>query len=170
MNKNVAELLNTQINNEMYSAYLYLDMAVYYEKQGLDGYENWFTIQAKEEMDHAMLIMTYMQNNDMEVNLLPIAKPDKVFEKYEDPLYASLEHEKLVTSLIHEIYGAAYEIKDFRTMKFLDWCVDEQGEEEKNASDMITRFELFGRDPKGLYELDNEYKARVYTAPSLVLD
>ena len=55
-------------------------------------------------------------------------------------------------------------------MKFLDWFVDEQGEEEKNANDMITRFELFGHDPKGLYELDAEYKARVYSAPSLVLD
>jgi ferritin len=61
-------------------------------------------------------------------------------------------------------------VKDYRTMQFLDWFIDEQGEEEKNAMDMITRFELFGTDPKGLYMLDNEYKSRVYSAPSLTLD
>lgn len=170
MNKNVGDLLNTQINKEMYSAYLYLDMSIYYEKVGLEGFANWYNIQAKEEMDHAMLMMKYLQNNEYEVSLEAVAKPDKVFEKFEDPLYASLEHEKYVTSLIHDIYAAAYEVKDFRAMKFLDWFVDEQGEEEKNANDMITRFELFGHDPKGLYELDAEYKARVYSAPSLVLD
>ena len=170
MNKNVGELLNTQINKEMYSAYLYLDMAIYYEKAGLSGFANWYQIQAKEEMDHAMLIMKYLQNNEYDVTLEKVAKPDKVFEKFEDPLHASLEHEKYVTSLIHNIYGAAYEVKDFRTMKFLDWFVDEQGEEEKNASDMITRYDLFGHETKGLYELDKEYAARVYTAPSLVLE
>ena len=78
-------------------------------------------------------------------------------------------HEQLVTSLIHEIYGAAYEAKDFRTMQFLDWFVKEQGEEETNAQDLITKMELFGGDPKGLYMLNSELKTRVYTAPSLVL-
>ena len=86
-----------------------------------------------------------------------------------DPLEACLEHEKYVTSLINDIYGAAYDIKDFRTMQFLDWFVKGQLEEEKNAYDMIKKMELFGNDSKGLYSLDSEYAARVYTAPSLVL-
>ena len=80
-----------------------------------------------------------------------------------------LEHERYVTSLIHAIYDAAYEVRDFRTMQFLDWFVKEQGEEEKNAEDLIKKMELFGSDPKGLYLLDSELAARVYTAPSLVL-
>ena len=66
-------------------------------------------------------------------------------------------------------YAAAYEVRDFRAMQMLDWFIKEQGEEEKNAADLITKMELFGGDSKGLYMLNNELKARVYTAPSLVL-
>ena len=54
-------------------------------------------------------------------------------------------------------------------MQLLDWFVKEQGEEEKNASDMITKMELYGTDAKGLYMLNNELKARTYAAPSLTL-
>ena len=71
--------------------------------------------------------------------------------------------------LIHTIYDAAHEVKDYRTMQFLDWFVKEQGEEEKNAEDMVKKFELFGTDPKSLYMLDNEMAGRAYSAPSLVL-
>ena len=85
------------------------------------------------------------------------------------PLKKALEHEKYVTSLINNIYAAAYNIKDFRTMQLLDWFVKEQGEEEKNANDMITKMKLFGSDAKGLYMLNSEMNGRVYAAPSLVL-
>ena len=95
--------------------------------------------------------------------------PDKEFSAFDQPLAAGLEHERYVTGLIHNIYDAAYTVKDFRTMQFLDWFVKEQGEEEKNSEDLIRKFELFGHDSKGLYMLYLELAARVYTAPSLVL-
>lgn len=165
----VVELLNNQVNAEFYSAYLYLDMANYYKNEGLDGYYNWYKVQAQEERDHAFLFMDYLQQNGVEVVLEAIAKPDKEFNAFIDPLKAGAEHERLVTSLIHDIYAAAYEEKDFRTMQFLDWFVKEQAEEEDNADDMVKKFELFGNDSKGLYQLDNELKSRVYSAPSLTL-
>ena len=96
-------------------------------------------------------------------------KPDAELKTNMDPLKAGLAHEQYVTSLIHAIYEAAYEAKDFRTMQFLDWFVKEQGEEETNAADLIKKMELFGSDPKGLYMLDQELAARTYTAPSLTL-
>jgi ferritin len=86
-----------------------------------------------------------------------------------DVLKAGLEHEIYVTSLINDIYDAAYTKKDFRTMQFLDWFVKEQGEEETNANDLISKMELFGSDPKSLYMLNQELSARIYSAPSLVL-
>lgn len=165
----VAELLNTQVNKEFYSAYLYLDFANFYEEKGLDGFANWYQVQAQEERDHAMLFYQYLHNNNAKVTLEAIDKPDKVFQNLMDPLKAGLEHEEYVTSLIHNLYAAATEVKDFRTTQFLDWFVKEQGEEETNANDLITKMELFGTDPKGLYLLDTELKARVYAAPSLVL-
>lgn len=169
MDKKVSKLLNDQINKELYSAYLYLDMANYYNKAGLDGFSNWFEIQAKEEQDHAMLIYQYLHNNDETVTLEAIAKPDKVFKTLKDPLEAALEHEKYVTSLINTIYAAAQKANDYRTVQFLDWFVKEQGEEEKNSTDLNTKMDLFGSDAKGLYMLNSELAGRVYSAPSLQL-
>ncbi len=165
----VHELLNQQINKEFYSAYLYLDFSNYFKARGLDGFANWYLIQAQEERDHAMLFYTYLQNENMSVTLDAIAKPDKVLDSDMTVLKAGLEHEQYVTSLINDIYAAAYDVKDFRTMQFLDWFVKEQGEEETNANDLISKMELFGSDPKGLYMLNQELGARVYSAPSLVL-
>ena len=117
LDKKVAELINTQVNKEFYSAYLYLDFANYYKDAELNGFSNWYQVQAQEERDHAMLFIQYLQNNGEKITLEPIAK----------------------------------------------------GEEEKNASELVKRFDLFGHDPKGLYMLDSELAARVYTVPSLVL-
>ncbi len=169
MNEKVRELLNAQINKEFYSAYLYLEFSNYFEDKGLEGFANWYMVQAQEERDHAMLFYTYLQNENQKVTLEAIDKPDKTFSCHLDVLKAGLEHEEYVTSLINDIYAAAYEVKDFRTMQFLDWFVKEQGEEETNANDLITKMELFGSDPKSLYMLNQELAARVYTAPSLVL-
>ena len=169
MDQKVAYLLNDQINKEFYSAYLYLDMANFYTRKGLDGFANWYEIQAKEELDHAMLMYQYLHNNDVEVTLEAIAKPDKVFSTLMDPLKVGLEHEKYVTSLINNIYSAAVAVNDFRTTQFLDWFIKEQGEEEKNSTDLITKMELFGDDARSLYMLNSELAGRVYSAPSLVL-
>ena len=169
MNERVHELLNQQINKEFYSAYLYLAFSNYFEERGLDGFANWYMIQAQEERDHAMLFYQFLQNESKKVTLEAIDKPDKELKSDMDVLLAGLEHEKYVTSLIHDIYAEAYAAKDFRTMQFLDWFVKEQGEEETNANDVISKMELFGSDPKSLYMLNQELAARVYSAPSLVL-
>ena len=170
MNNKIAELLNDQINKELYSAYLYLDIANYYDELDLDGYANYYMIQAQEERDHALLFMKYMQINGLKVTLKAIDQPDKTFDSVLAPLEIAAEHERYVTDLINNIYHEAQLDKDYRAMKFLDWFVDEQMEEEDNADKMISRYKLFGSDPKGLYLLDQEYAARVYSAPSLVLD
>lgn len=167
--KKVAELLNAQIEKELFSSYLYLYFSNYYMEQGLKGLANWYKIQAQEEADHALLFVQYMQNNDLKVTYESIDKPDTVLNDNMDALKAGLEHEQYVTSLINGIYDAAHTAKDFRTMQFLDWFVKEQGEEEANASDLIKKMELFGSDSKGLYLLDQELNARVYAPPSLVL-
>ena len=166
MDKKVYELLNDQINKELYSAYLYLSFADYYTDEGLDGYANWYEIQAQEERDHALIFRKYLQENGMKVKLLAIDQPDKEFSSYIEPLEAGLEHEKYVTSLINDIYAAAVEVNDYRTQKFLGWFIDEQLEEEDTASDMLTKMKLFGDDSRSLYELNQEYASRTYTTPS----
>lgn len=118
LDKKVVELLNQQVNKEFYSAYLYLDFSNYYSDEGLDGFANWYKVQAQEERDHAMLFIQYMQNNGEKITLEAIEKPDVELTSAKVVLEAGLEHEQYVTSLIHNIYDAAYSVKDFRTMQF----------------------------------------------------
>ncbi|MDF2820444.1 MAG: ferritin [Clostridiales bacterium] len=169
LNQEVAILLNEQINKELYSAYLYLDIANYYSDQGLAGFENWFYVQMQEEFAHAMLFRKYLLNLEQIVKLTSIDAPTKQYKDFKEPLLDTLEHEKFVTASINNIYDKAYQSKDFQTMQFLDWFVKEQGEEEKNSNDLIKKYDLFGSDSKGLYMLDNELSTRIFTAPSLVI-
>ena len=166
MDKKVYELLNDQINKELYSGYLYLSFADYYEAEGLKGFANWYVIQAQEERDHALIFRRYLIDNDCPVVLKAIDEPDKKFKSHIEPLEAALEHEKYVTSLINDIYAAADKAKDYRTLQFLKWFIDEQMEEEANASEMVSNMKLFGTDPKGLYALDREYLGRAYHVAS----
>lgn len=168
MDKKVYELINDQINKELYSAYLYLQIADFYADEGLDGYANYYMIQAQEERDHALIFRKYLLENDTVPKLLAIAQPDKTYKHgdHMTPLKVALEHEEYVTSLINGIYEAALEAKDHRATQFLKWFIDEQMEEEDNAHDMISKLELFGDDKMSLFALDQEYAARAYTTPS----
>lgn len=163
MKEQVAEVLEAQINHELYSAYLYLTFADYYEARGLKGFANWYEIQVKEELDHAMAIRRYLLNNDYRPTMRAIAQPDLQFENDLAPLEAGLAHEEYITGLIHHCYEVAQQAHDIRALQMLDYFVKEQGEEEANARDMVSNMKLFGCDPKGLYDLDREYQSRVYT-------
>ncbi len=129
----------------------------------MDGFAHWYEVQAQEERDHAMMMRRYLIDNGVRVTFGEIAKPDKTFKEHIDPLNAGYEHEQYVTSLINNIYSLAFAQKDFKTMQFLDWFIKEQGEEEKNAEDQIKKMKMFGYDAKGLYALNQELAARVYT-------
>ena len=160
LSSEVVRLINEQINREFYSAYLYLSFSNYYKEEGLNGFGKWYYIQAQEERDHAIQFLDYLHDNGENVTLGAIKAPDDKFDSYLAPLEAGLQHERLVTDFIHRIYDAAHLSKDYRTMQFLDWFVKEQGEEEKNAEDLVKKFKLFGSDPKSLYMMDQELGAR----------
>ena len=113
--------------------------------------------------------MKYMSNNGKRVELDAIEKPIHNFVSAKEIIEEGLKHEQFVTASIHEIYDEAMKNKDYRTTQFLDWFVKEQGEEEKNAEDLLRRWQLYGEDSKSLYMLDAELATRVYTAPSLVI-
>ena len=166
MNQTVAKLINEQINKEFYSAYLYLDFANYYAQVGLDGFENWYKVQAQEEQDHARIFMNYILSRDAEVKLLPI---EEVRTKWASPLEMfqdTLKHEKEVTAMINNLAAIAAGDKDYASSNMLVWFVDEQVEEEESARDMITACEAVEGNKFGLYMLDKELAARTYTQAS----
>lgn len=166
MDNKLYELVNDQINKELYSAYLYLEMADFYKDAGLDGFASYFEIQAQEERDHALIFRKYLLENDVIPQLKAIDAPAQTYKTYMDPLHVQYEHEQYVTSLINNIYAAALEAQDFRLQQFLKWFIDEQMEEEDNARDMVTKMTLFGEDQHSLFELDKEYGTRTYSVPS----
>lgn len=160
LNQKMIDLLQNQVNKEYYSAYLYLDFAGFYNDKGLEGFGKWYKKQADEEVEHAEKFVKYLEDNGVRPVYEAISKPEKNLVDVKDPLTLSLEHEKYVTSLINAIYAEAVEEKDYRTQQFMVWYINEQAEEEKNAEDNIKKYELFGKDAKGLYELDKDFGSR----------
>ena len=160
LSQKVKELLNTQVNKEMYSAYLYLDFSGFFAEAGLGGFAAWYKKQANEEMEHAFKIYDYIYANGDKVELLAIDKPNVTLSDELSVLKEGLKHEQYVTSLIHNIYKEAMEEKDFRTMQFMDWFIKEQCEEEENAAELIAKYEKFGKDAAALYELNKELGKR----------
>jgi len=163
MNKRIEEAINAQINAEMWSAYLYLSMATQCHDLGLSGMANWFEIQFKEEQDHAQIFYNYIISRGGRVVLRPI---DAVDTEWKDALAMyekTLEHEKVVTGLINNLYAIAVEEKDYATQTMLQWFIDEQVEEEENARTLIDTLKMINGNGYGLYMLDKELAARVYT-------
>ncbi len=163
LNKKLEEALNAQINAEMWSAYLYLSMAAYCHENGNPGMANWFTVQFKEEQDHAQILFNYVVARGGRVLLAPI---DAVETAWKSPLAAfenTLEHEQKVTGLINNLYGLATEEKDYATQSMLKWFIDEQVEEEEAAREIIDKLRMIKDNGYGLYMIDKELAARTYT-------
>lgn len=152
--------LNAQFNAELYSGYLYLAMAAYFEDNDYSGFAAWMRVQADEELEHGMKFYDYILRRGAKVNIEAIAKPET---EWESPLAAfeqALSHERYVTSLINDLVALAREEKDFATDNFLQWFVEEQVEEEENAMENLAKLKLAGDDNSLLYKLNEEFAGR----------
>lgn len=160
MDKKLQKAFNDQIKNELYSAYIYLAMAAYFETKSLTGFAHWMKVQYKEEVSHAMKMFEFL--NDRGVKVLLQAIPQPVLE-YVSPLEVfeeTLKHEKKITSLINALYDLAKEINDSASSVFLQWFISEQVEEEKNASYVIETLKMIKPEGPALIMLDRELAKR----------
>ena len=158
--------INDQINAELWSAYLYLSMSMDAEAKGYKGVANWFYVQWLEEQDHARILANYLNSRDAKVEMKPIAEVQTEWTSILEMFQHTLKHEKVVTSLINNLASIAHEDRDFASSNMLVWFIDEQIEEEENARDMIFATEAVEGDKYGMYQLDKELAARVYTQAS----
>ncbi len=156
MNDKVQTALNEQIKNELYSAYLYLSMAAYFESEHLPGMAGWMKKQSQEEVEHAMKIFEFVNERGGRVTLEAIAQPPVEFESPLAVFEKSLEHEKKVTAMIHALYALAVEEKDYPAQVMLQWFVSEQVEEENTFEHVVTNFRLAGDAGWHLLVLDNQ--------------
>lgn len=160
LSKKMVSLISEQIKNEYESAYLYLEIADYFQSVGLCGFANWYTVQAREETKHAMIFYDYLHDNNERVMFYTLEPTRKIFSDYKKPLEDSLVHEEFITSCVNKIYELAEHEKDYRTKKFLNWFISEQQEEEENAHLNLDKMTLYGGNPAGLYLLDKEMSKR----------
>ena len=151
----IEKALNDQLNLELISAYAYLAMAAYFEQTPFEGFAAWMELQSKEEMEHAHKFYNYLNERNGRVKLQAIAEPKTDYSAPIEAFRTSLAHEQKVSAAILSIYEIASAEKDYPTMSFLKWFLDEQVEEEKNVSDMLAKLELIGDNRNGLFHLDH---------------
>ena len=165
MDKKLLEVINEQIVKEFYSAYLYLAMSAFLEDRGLSGFSSWMQKQAAEEMVHGMKFFNFLCDRGEKADLGAIDKPRVKCKTIKDVFKETLAHEKLVTASINNIYSVAKKVDDTAAQTFLIWFIDEQVEEEKNASDILGKFDYIKEDSSAIIMLDKELGARAM--PSL---
>lgn len=166
LDEKMQKSLNYQLNRELYSGYLYLAMAAYFEDQDLPGFGNWMRIQAQEELSHAMRFYDYLVQRGSRVLLDEIETPQK---EWDSPLAAFehvYEHEQMVTGLINDLVDLAIELSDHATNNFLQWFVAEQVEEEESANGVLQKVKMAGESGGGLYMLDQELAQRIFHPPA----
>jgi ferritin len=166
LSKKMEKAINQQINAELYSSYLYLSMATYFESISLDGFSNWMRQQAQEELFHAMKMFDFVCERGGRVILQAIEQPPS---KWTSPLNAFetvLSHEQKVTGLINNLVNLALDERDHATNIFLQWFVSEQVEEEATAGTLVDKLKLIGKDANGMFMLDTELAQRTFTLPA----
>ena len=160
ISKRVEDAINKQINAELYSAYLYLSMAAYFEASNLRGFANWMRVQAMEEYQHAMKFYDYLNERGGRVVLDSISKPPTTWDSPVAVFKATYEHEQRVTAMINELVDIARAEKDNATEVLLQWYVTEQVEEEASASEYLEKLKMIGSSTNGLFMLDRELAQR----------
>ena len=161
LKKSIETALNKQVNAELWSSYLYLAMDAHFRSVNLNGFANWMRLQAQEELQHAMKIYDYIDERDGKISLTAIAAPKGTWKTPLDVFQDTLKHERKVTSLINNLTALAEKEKDYATKNFLEWFVDEQVEEESNASTIVEQIKLAGKSSGALFMLDRELGQRV---------
>lgn len=161
LSANIEKALNDQLTLELSSAYAYLGMAAHFESTPFAGFAAWMKVQAGEEHEHADKFFKYLSERGGKISLGALAAPKCEYKTPLEAFRTSLAHEQKVSASILAIYELAQAEKDYPTLSFLKWFLDEQVEEEKNVSDVIAKLELIGDNPNGLFHMDKLAAKRV---------
>lgn len=160
LSEKLSHAINAQINHELYSGYLYLSMAAYFDGESLPGFAHWMRAQAEEEQAHALKFYRYVYERGGTVTLSAIDGPPTEFASPLAVFEQTLAHERKVTGLINNLYALAVEDKDYASQVFLQWFISEQVEEEDNATQIIETLKRVGEKGQALVMLDRELGRR----------
>jgi len=160
INLKVQDAMNEQIKNELFSAYLYLSMAAYFEANNLPGFAHWMRVQSREEQEHALKFFNFIIDRGGKVTLKTIDQPKAEWNSVLEVFNDTYAHEQLVTSMINNIYEITLKEKDYPSQIMLHWFIDEQVEEEKNASEIVEQLKRIEECSNAILMLDHQLANR----------
>ncbi len=154
------DAINAQINKELFSSYLYLSMAAYFEDSNLPGFGNWLRIQATEEREHAMKLFDHLLERGGKVKLAAIAAPASEWASTMAAVQEVIKHEQMITASIYALYETALNEKDYPAQILLQWFINEQVEEEKNANEILENMKRIEAHETAVLMLDHRLAKR----------
>lgn len=160
ISQSIQDAINEQIKDEFFASTLYLSMSAYFESTNLPGFAKWMRVQSEEEREHALRFFDYINDRGGRVLLTDIGQPDTDFKSPLVVFEKALEHEQKVTASINKIYDMAVQEKDYTTQVMLNWFIEEQVEEEKNASEVVELLKMVGDKGHGLLMADRQLGQR----------
>jgi ferritin len=160
INKIMQDAMNEQINKELYSSYLYLSMAAYFEDKNLSGFAHWMRMQEAEEREHAMKFYDFILERGGKVTLKAIDAPKTEWASTMEVAEEVAAHEAKVTASIYALYETALKEKDYPAQIMLQWFISEQVEEEKNATDIVASLKLIEERGTAVLMLDHQLAKR----------
>jgi ferritin len=160
INKPMQDAINEQINKELFSSYLYLSMAAYFEAKNLSGFGNWMRVQAEEERQHAMKFYDFVLETGGKVTLKAIDAPKTEWNSNLEVAEEVAAHEAKVTASIYALYELALKEKDYPAQIMLQWFINEQVEEEKNAADIVADLKMIEERGTAVLMLDKQLGKR----------
>jgi len=166
ISEKIMNALNEQIKHEMQSAYLYFSMATYFETENWDGMASWMRVQADEQWAHAMRLYAHIMERDGKVKLSTLTEPQAEWASPLDAFKAAYKHEQFITGKIYELARLAREEVDFAMETMLQWFVNEQVEEEANASKIVQMLERVGDNMNGMLMVDRQLADRAAAVPA----
>lgn len=158
--KAMQDAMNEQINKELFSSYLYLSMAAWFEDRNLPGFANWMRIQADEEREHAMKFYDFVLERGGRVFLKAIEAPKTEWNSALEAAEEVAAHEGKVTTSIHSLYELAQKEKDYPAQVMLQWFIAEQVEEENNAAELVANLKLIEERGTAVLMLDHRLSKR----------
>ncbi|MBW7458836.1 ferritin [Paenibacillus sepulcri] len=167
MNETLSHALNEQLNFELYSAHVYLAIGAYCSGESLDGFANFFIVQAEEERFHAMKIYKYLNDRGSRVTLTGMETPNNDYSSILDAFEQAYQHEQEVTKRIYHLSDLALNDREHATIQFLKWFIDEQVEEESMFDTIIQKLKRIDTDSNAFFMLENEFAQRKFTPPAV---
>ena len=166
ISKKMNEVLNGQVNAELYSSYLYLAMSSWFSEKSLSGFAGWMRAQAQEELFHSIKILDYILERGGSVQLDTIEKPKGSWSSPLEVIQETADHEAKVTGLINDLVDVGLKERDHAANIFLQWFVAEQVEEEASVVEVVEKMKMIGDDSAGMFAMDMEMGKRVFAPPA----